>query len=67
MLLICTILKIFDMDNIVSFDLTKYQELKNQYDNAVETGCLSFWFEGREYLTSYCKYLLEYLKIKFKN
>jgi hypothetical protein len=54
------------MDNTVSFDLKKYEGLKNEYNNAVKTGIMSFWYDGIEYLTSYCKYLLEYLKLNFE-
>lgn len=54
------------MTNTVSFDLVKYEGLKNEYDKAVKTGLMSFWYEGTEYLTSYCKYLLEYIAPMFK-
>ncbi len=66
MLLICTILIIYDMTNTVSFDLVKYKGLKNEYNKAVKSGIISFWYEGTEYLTSYCKYLLKYLKLNFE-
>lgn len=55
------------MTNTVSFDLTKYEGLKKEYEQAVQNRKDSFWFEEIEYLTSYCKYLLEYLKLKFEN
>jgi hypothetical protein len=55
------------MANTVSFDLTKYERLKKEYGLAVKNKKNSFWFEGTEYLTSYCKYLLEYLKLNFEN
>jgi hypothetical protein len=67
MLLLCPILILYDMTNTVSFDLTKYEELKKEYVQAVQNRKNSFWFEGTEYLTSYCKYLLEYLKLNFEN
>jgi hypothetical protein len=54
------------MTNTVSFDLAKYEGLKSEYNKAVKTGIVSFWYEGTEYLTSYCKYLLEYLKFNFE-
>ena len=54
------------MTNTVTFNLTTYQRLKKEYQVAYQKNLESFIFEGNEYLTSYAKYLLEYLKLKFE-
>jgi hypothetical protein len=45
-----------------TFDKEKYQELQDSYDKAIEEGKEQFNFYGEVLLTSYAKYLLEYLK-----
>lgn len=45
-----------------TFDKSKYQELQDSYDKAVKEGKEQFNFYGEVLLTSYAKYLLEYLK-----
>lgn len=47
------------------FDRDKVERLALAYREALQSGKLSFKFEGNEYLTAYCKYLLEYLCPKF--
>lgn len=43
----------------------KYGKLKKKYEESVEKNKDIFMFEGNEILTSYAKYLLEFLKSKF--
>jgi len=45
----------------ISFDKQKLSDLKKQYDKAVADKKESFIFEGKELLTAYAKYLIEYL------
>lgn len=45
----------------ISFDRTKLKELQRLYDIAVKEGRESFEYEGHELLTSYAKYLIEFL------
>jgi hypothetical protein len=46
----------------ISFTKTKVRELQIMYDKAVSNNVDTFIFDGKEFLTSYAKYLLEYLK-----
>ena len=48
------------MDFVV-FDMALYQSLVRAYNLAVKHGRDQFEFEGRVVLTSYAKYLIEYL------
>lgn len=50
----------------VTFDEEKLRRLKKAYDEAVKNQKDSFFFDGQEYLTSYAKYLIEFLTTKFK-
>jgi hypothetical protein len=50
----------------VNFTPDKLQQLIKEYENAVKLGKESFVFEGSELLTSYAKYLIEYLKTQLK-
>jgi hypothetical protein len=43
-----------------------YVELKGQYENAVSKGQEQFEFQGVELLTTFAKYLLEFLDNEFK-
>lgn len=45
-----------------TFDKTKYQELEKAYNKAKEENKEQFTFYSDTLLTSYAKYLLEYLK-----
>lgn len=47
--------------NSVVFDRAKLKRLKRAYKAAHENGKEVFIFEGREILTSYAKYMIEYL------
>lgn len=49
---------------ITSEDLPR---LKRLYNKAVKEGKESFMYEGNEILTSYCKYLIEYMDTLNKN
>jgi hypothetical protein len=44
------------------FDLEKYNSLKLSYEKAVSENKEQFTFESQILLTSYAKYLLEYLE-----
>jgi hypothetical protein len=44
------------------FDLEKYNSLKVSYEKAVSENKEQFTFESQILLTSYAKYLLEYLE-----
>lgn len=50
---------------VIEFDRPKYNRLQISYKQAVVDGKDVFLFEGHELVTSYAKYLLEYLKLKF--
>ncbi len=50
---------------MISFDKRKLKELKNLYNKAIKENKESFTYNGDEYLTSYAKYLIEYLETVF--
>jgi hypothetical protein len=43
-----------------------YVELKRQYEDAVSEGLEKFEFQGVELLTTFAKYLIEFLDKEFK-
>jgi hypothetical protein len=43
--------------------ISNYKELKQAYEKATERGELSFYFNGIELLTSYAKYLVQYMEM----
>jgi hypothetical protein len=49
-------------DDTVTFDRAKLERLKTAYQNALKDKAETFWFEGKEYLVSYARYLIEYLE-----
>lgn len=51
-----------DEPKTVSFDRPKLERLKKRFNRAVEVGETQFEFEGGDYLTSYAKYMIEYLE-----
>lgn len=51
---------------MINFDFNKLKDLKRHYKKAVEDNKESFIFNGDEYLTSYAKYVIEYLESRFK-
>lgn len=50
----------------ITFTPSKLKNLKEAYRTAVEAHQDSFWFDGSEVLTSYAKYMIEYLDMQFK-
>lgn len=54
------------MSNTISVDKSTLLRLKNDYKNAVDNSKDTFMFQGKELLTEYAKYLIEYLTLKFK-
>jgi hypothetical protein len=52
--------------NTIKFDVYKLQSLKTQYNKAIREGKSSFIWDGNELLTSYAKYLIEYLNNNLK-
>jgi hypothetical protein len=50
----------------IEFDRKKLIKLKRAYTKAVNAGQDMFVFEGREWVTAYAKYAIEYLDTKFK-
>jgi hypothetical protein len=53
---------------LIEFTPEKFKQLKKEYNIAVKEGKESFMFLGQyELLTSYAKYLIEYLESKFEN
>lgn len=50
----------------INFNAEKLEELKKLYLNAVTTGSEVFIFDGSEIITTYAKYLIEYLSEKLK-
>ena len=55
------------MDRLtVSFTPEKLKEFKRLYLLMKEAGKESFFFEEKEYVTAYAKYVVEYLETKFK-
>jgi hypothetical protein len=55
------------MPKKIDFDLAKAKRLKMALEEAINVKAESFIFEGDEYLTSYAKYLIEYLSGVFGN
>lgn len=51
---------------MINFDRNKLKDLKRHYKKALEAKKETFIFNGDEYLTSYAKYVIEYLESQFK-
>ncbi len=51
----------------IAFTPELRDSLRETYDNAVQNSHEMFRWDGREYVTSYAKYLLQYLDMQFKN
>ena len=49
----------------ITFTPEMRDDLRVQYNNAVEQEIDPFLFDGNEYVLNYAKYLLEYLDMKF--
>jgi len=54
------------MSNTISVDKSTFLKLKKEYQNAVNTSKNIFIFDGNELLTTYAKYLIEYLTPMFR-
>jgi dihydrofolate reductase len=54
------------MSNTVSFSQEDFKNFKTEYNSAIENEKQMFVFGGNEFLTSYAKYVIEYLKTKFE-
>jgi hypothetical protein len=46
----------------LSFTKEQFATFKKRYKIALKLKDDSFWFEGNEFLTSYAKYLIEYIE-----
>jgi len=53
-------------DKKIQFTSEKVDQLQAMYDKAVSGNVTVFVFEGEEMLTRYAKYLLIYLRERFK-
>lgn len=51
----------------ITFTPALFRKLKHCYKKAVTEKKDMFVFDGREILTAYAKYLIEYLETKFKD
>ena len=55
------------MAEMISFNPENFEQLKKEYQVAVDAGMDIFMFDGQyEMLVSYAKYLIEYLEGRFK-
>ena len=54
------------MTKQVEFNAESFKKFRARYNEAIEKKEIQFTFEGNEYLTSYAKYVIEYLEPKFK-
>ena len=50
----------------INFNYEKLKQLKKQYQNSVDNNVEVFTFDGHEILTSYAKYLIQYLESNLK-
>lgn len=66
MFYICNQIRQLIMENTISFNKETYLNLKKEYGVSVKKGKESFVFEGKELLTDYAKYVIQYLETKFK-
>jgi hypothetical protein len=49
------------MSTTISFNKESFKNFKKEYNSSVENNKEMFVFEGNEFLTSYAKYVVEYL------
>ena len=54
------------MSNTMSIDSSTFSRLQKAYQNAVVNSNDTFIFDGNELLTTYAKYLIEYLTPMFR-
>lgn len=52
--------------NTIQFDRAKLSKLKQAYEGAEALALDQFTFDGQEFVTSYAKYLIEYLEGQLK-
>lgn len=52
-------------NNVITWTPDKLATLQRMYDHAVKNSVDQFEFEGHALLTSYAKYLIEFLKGRF--
>lgn len=55
-----------DEYKMVQFTKADFESFKLMYEASVKKKLESFSFAGNEYLTSYAKYLIEYLESRIK-
>lgn len=53
-------------DPFITVSKKSFEQLKELYKKATGDNKNSFLFQEKEFLTSYAKYLIEYLEPKFK-
>ena len=61
---VATVNGVNGMSKTINININKLQK---KYDKAVRDNLYSFTYDGAEILTSYAKYLLEYLKMEQNN
>jgi hypothetical protein len=54
------------MQESIDINQEELQELKQKYEQAADEGRAQFVFKSKILLTSYAKYLIQYLDDKFK-
>ena len=54
------------MSNELTLDKQGLISLKKSYQQAVKSKKKSFRFDGKEMVTGYAKYVIEYLQVKLK-
>jgi hypothetical protein len=54
------------MDKQKMISIGEYPAIKRLYDKAVKEGKEVFQYDGCDILTSYAKYLLEYMEMKMR-
>jgi hypothetical protein len=50
----------------IEFNKDKFDKFKEEYQKAIEEGADSFFFDSNQFLTSYAKYLIEYLSPNYE-
>lgn len=61
------LLILFNFMKSITFDKSLLKKLQSRFDLAIKNGEEIFIFEGKEMLTTFAKYLIEYLNEQFKN
>ena len=51
---------------MMTFDRKRLDDLEVAYDKAVRSEAEDFWFEDAHFLTSYAKYVIEYIEYMTK-